>query len=325
MDGPDESDPNVQRHIRKKQYQLEKAKVKSSKSAEGRSDDLRDNTLPPGQTRAPSWLVLDIRPSNFEYSFHDWSLEVVHHKLGSRRIGIEDLIKRGDLQWRAMDFHCVTSWSYCGLSVRGAPLTAVLESLFAQKLEWDTMLQCGADKYTTTMPRQAVLAANPILAFEYRDLSSEVPIPLGVDHGGVRILFDNTYGYKSCKWLIRLELLCDPSNKVKGFWEKKGYSDRAKVSIEERFAEVEGKLNLSRIIMNPLNGWFSWYAINFPENFLTAQQCLSFDIYQTLLNWRFYWMILSFWVCFPLYVLYNSLLYLLRGGGGDSGRHEKTQ
>ena len=324
MDGPDESDPNVQRHIRKKQYQLEKAKERNSKSAEGSSKiALPENHLPPGQTRAPSWLVLDIRPSNFQYSVRDWSLEVVHYRLGSRRIRIEDLMKRNDLQWRKMDFHCVTSWSYCGLSVRGAPLTAVLESLFAEKLDWDTMLQCGADKYTTTMPRQAVAASNPLLVFEYMDMShsSQTANPLGVDHGGVRILFEDIYGFKSCKWLIRLELLSDPNNEVKGFWEKKGYNDRAKVSSEERFADIEGKMNFSRIIMNPLNGWFSWYAINFPENFLTAQQCLSFDIFQSLLNWRFYWMIVSFWVFFPLYVLYYSLLFLF----SSSSRKKKIQ
>ncbi|KAF0700031.1 Aste57867_9417 [Aphanomyces stellatus] len=304
MVGPDENEPNVKKQIQKKRYQLEKASRAAGKPTSCAG-------LPPGQTKAPSWLVLDIRPSHFDFTFDEtWRLDIFDNGKLSSSITLADLHAReADAVWVPMDFHCVTSWTYLGLDVRGIPLRSILPpSILLDNSSWKTMMQFGGDKYSTSLPRDAVFGYDGYLVYQIRDPATGDTVPLGLDHGSVRVLFPKLYGFKSAKWLTRLEFHDD---EVHGFWEALGYHAVAEASLEQRFAANTGG-TVTKSIMNPLNGWFSWYAIHFPENFLAAQQCLSLDVRQIVLNWRFYWLMLTFWVCLPSYMFYYGGLTLTR-------------
>ncbi|ETW10438.1 hypothetical protein H310_00743 [Aphanomyces invadans] len=305
--GPDENDPNVRKHVQKKLNHCQRQKerpVKVRKSLE--------SSLPPGQTKGQAWLVLDIRPSRFHFAFNDaWRLQVVHGSTTSY-IKMSDIQASKDVRTLdAMDFHCVTSWSFPGLRLRGIPVSSLLAPIvpiYAANAKWKSMVQYGADKYSTSLPRAAVEANEGYLVFEVEESATGERKPLGHEHGSVRIWFPRLYGYKSAKWLVRLEF-CDEV--VAGFWETKGYHAVGEAILEQRFSD-EPAGTVAKTIMNPFNAWFSWYAMNFPANFLAAQQCLSLDIRQTLFNWRFYWMILTFWACFPLYGLFHGGKLMLK-------------
>jgi hypothetical protein len=164
-----------------------------------------------------------------------------------------------------------------------------------------------------TDPAASDLLSNAYVIWEYKRLGKDDCFqPLGEEHGVVRLFFKDIYGYKSCKWLRRIDLLSDPLHAVKGFWEAKGYHSIGGVHSEERF-EVDSSIGkVTRAIMNPLNGWFSWYAITFPDLFLVAQQVLSGDVFRSLFRPKFYLMFATFWGCMPYYFGKESLRFVLQ-------------
>mmetsp|Transcript_31179 Transcript_31179/g.37722 ORF Transcript_31179/g.37722 Transcript_31179/m.37722 type:complete len:149 (-) Transcript_31179:603-1049(-) len=85
-------------------------------------------------------------------------------------------------------------------------------------------MQHAADGYTVPVMRADTEDA--FFALEFEDA------PLEMAHGGPRIVFPDLYGWKSAKWLCRLELM---SEYAPGFWETLGCHRRGRVELEERF------------------------------------------------------------------------------------------
>jgi DMSO/TMAO reductase YedYZ molybdopterin-dependent catalytic subunit len=57
------------------------------------------------------------------------------------------------------------------------------------------------------------------------------------DHGGpIRLVVHHLYGWKSAKWLCGLEFL---TSDQRGFWEARGYHNRADPWLEERYSYQE--------------------------------------------------------------------------------------
>jgi DMSO/TMAO reductase YedYZ molybdopterin-dependent catalytic subunit len=158
----DTSTSQVQAHIAKKQKQRERdqsaALNTASTASSSNSSSSSSRQLPPGQTLAKSWIVLDLgsRPSTDIYDpWHKpdkWSLKLTGLAGGDRSITLQVLRSLGVQTYAAVTWHCVTGWTTVGLSFEGVPMTKLIE--LVQPLPgWQGVLQLSADGYSTNVYR----------------------------------------------------------------------------------------------------------------------------------------------------------------------------
>jgi len=84
----------------------------------------------------------------------------------------------------------------------------------------------AADNYSDSFPLDAALYEETILAYLQNGE------PLTPDHGfPARLLVPGIYGMKNVKWLTRIELV---DQDYQGYWQKRGWSDRAVVRTMSR-------------------------------------------------------------------------------------------
>ena len=125
-----------------------------------------------------------------------------------------------------VDFHCVTQWTRLNVAWEGVPASTVLDLASPKPEATHVMLHC-ADEYTTNVDLEALRA--PDVLFAHRQNGE----PLQRNHGyPVRLVVPARYGWKSAKWVDRVELMAGDSP---GFWEVRGYHMRGDPWREERF------------------------------------------------------------------------------------------
>ncbi len=128
----------------------------------------------------------------------------------------------------ASDFHCVTTWSKMDVRWGGVLMTDLL-ALVKPAPAANFVIQHSADEYTTNTSILEASTPDAILAYE---LDGK---PLPVEHGGpMRMVIPTLYAWKSAKFLRGLEF--SPRDKP-GFWETRGYHNRADPWQEERHGE----------------------------------------------------------------------------------------
>lgn len=117
------------------------------------------------------------------------------------------------------DFHCVTGWSVYHVTWEGVPLSHLLKKAGVHSKAKYVKFHSGDGVYTDTLTiKQAHL--DDVMVAVLRDGK---PIPQ--DYGGpTRLVIPEMYGYKSVKWLNKIELIDQPWT---GFWEKRGYQKDA--------------------------------------------------------------------------------------------------
>jgi DMSO/TMAO reductase YedYZ molybdopterin-dependent catalytic subunit len=188
-------------------------------------DTLRENRLPPGQSRTVKWPVLDSGGPP-QLATLQWSLSVL------------GLVKR-PTQWTwnefqalprtrvLADFHCVTRWSQLDNLWEGVA-TLEIERRVEISPEAKFVLVHGYDNdWTTNMPLEAFLAEDALLA------DTRNGEPLSIEHGGpLRLIIPRLYAWKSAKWIRAIEFL---SEDEAGFWEREGYHMNGDPWREERF------------------------------------------------------------------------------------------
>ena len=114
------------------------------------------------------------------------------------------------------DFQCVTGWRVRDVEWSGVQLREVLDRVAVHPTATHLVLYSFDGTYTETLTldqarRDDVLVAH---SMEGSTLSSE--------HGGpVRLYVAPMYGYKSLKWLERIEVTDQPPDG--GYWEQRGY------------------------------------------------------------------------------------------------------
>lgn len=128
---------------------------------------------------------------------------------------------------RTADFHCVTRWSRLGLSWEGVAVSDLLAAA-RPKASARFLVQHGGEGYTTNTPLADALHPECLAA----DTLEGAPLPL--EHGGpVRLVIPHLYAWKSCKFLVGLELR---EKDEPGYWEVRGYSNSADPWKEERLS-----------------------------------------------------------------------------------------
>jgi len=113
------------------------------------------------------------------------------------------------------DFQCVTGWRVRQVAWSGVRLSDVLDAAGVQDAAKAVRLESFDGVYTESLTLDQARLDDVFVATAMRDK------PISTAHGGpVRIFVGPMYGYKSLKWLSRIELTPDV---IPGYWERRGY------------------------------------------------------------------------------------------------------
>jgi DMSO/TMAO reductase YedYZ molybdopterin-dependent catalytic subunit len=185
--------------------------------------------VPPGQRVTRGWPVLHEGPiPPFDRASWRLSLEGACHEPFA--VNYEELKALPNTELRS-DFHCVTGWSKLDNTWRGVQTKRLLER--AQPAPDAAYVLVHAEHgYTANLPLHVLDQEEAMVTWSHNghDLAPEHGFPL-------RLLVPRLYGWKSVKWVRRIELL---THDKRGFWETRGYHNRADPWREERYAYQEG-------------------------------------------------------------------------------------
>lgn len=192
-------------------------------------DTLREQRIPPRQSRTLKWPVLDAGgPPTVDLK--RWRLTVK---------GLVETPKSWNWEeFQALprskvfsDFHCVTRWSRLGNLWEGVRTIDLLRSFSISPEARFVLIHAYDCGWTTNVPLDTFLAEDSILA----DTHDGEPIPL--EHGGpLRLVIPRLYAWKSAKWVRAFEFLAQDKP---GFWEQGGYHMNGDPWKEERFRTRE--------------------------------------------------------------------------------------
>ena len=117
------------------------------------------------------------------------------------------------------DFYCVDGWAVQGLHWRGVRVQTLLNLVGARPEATYLGLRSLGGIYSESLPLEIAVRDDALLA---TDLRGE---RLPTRHGApLRLVVPPMYGYKSIKWVERIDLL--PKIHL-GYWERRGYHPEA--------------------------------------------------------------------------------------------------
>jgi len=163
------------------------------------------SNLPPGQ-RAIAFFPRFGVPHYANRVPREAAIELA---LGGAEITEPAVLRRPDLETLprrelTADFHCVTTWTWRGVSWGGWALRDVYDAFLAQRIRPGSappyLALRALDGYRTSVLLEDALAPNVLLA----DRMDGGPLPL--EHGApLRLVAPDLYGYKSVKHLAAIE------------------------------------------------------------------------------------------------------------------------
>ena len=220
-----EDDIRIEGTLRGKLVAAKERWAEEGRLLTGEAGDPARDRLPPGQTLALDYPVLDlgIQP---------------HVPLSALRLDVDGLVGHPlsldhaalmalPQQERVNDIHCVTQWSTYDNRWSGIPVPALL-ALVAPRAEARFALFEAHDGYTTSLALADFDREANLLAHAWGGA------PLSREHvGPLRVVVPHLYFWKSAKWLRRITLAAEDRP---GFWEVRGYHHRGDPWAEERYA-----------------------------------------------------------------------------------------
>jgi DMSO/TMAO reductase YedYZ molybdopterin-dependent catalytic subunit len=186
--------------------------------------------LPPGQRLVKGWPVLHegevptLDP--LTWRFRVWG--AVESPLEWSWDELQALPRFETVQ----DFHCVTTWSRYDNRWGGVAVSEVLGRARPLPTASHVLIHCfDGTGYTTNLPMDDLNRPANLFALTHDDA------PLTPEHGGpIRLVVHHLYAWKSAKWVSGLEVL---TGDVRGYWEERGYHNRADPWLEERYSYQE--------------------------------------------------------------------------------------
>jgi DMSO/TMAO reductase YedYZ molybdopterin-dependent catalytic subunit len=120
-----------------------------------------------------------------------------------------------------VDFHCVEGWGVDDVRWGGVAPAVILDQAGVMPAAKYAVFYAYGDVYLSSVPLELVRDSQTLLA----DTIGGAPLP--AKHGGpLRLVVPRQLGYKSVKWVERIEL----TDKVRtGYWESRGYPEDAPV------------------------------------------------------------------------------------------------
>lgn len=191
---------------------------------------MEEEPLPSGQVWGRRWIIYAALGIP-QVDVSSWKLTVDGNVRNVVEYSYDELISMEHVSYRR-PFHCVTNWSIKDVIWEGVSIRKVVEPAgVIEDSRW-VMFHC-LDGYTAPVPIEDALHQDSIIALKINGL------PLARQQGfPARPFIPHLYGWKSAKWLRRIELMKDYKD---GYWEMYGYHERGNVWEEERFKGDEGK------------------------------------------------------------------------------------
>ncbi len=189
-------------------------------------DTLREQRIPPGQSRTRKWPVLDAGgPPSIE--LEKWRFRVDGLVAKPVEWNWEEFQKLPRVKVFS-DFHCVTRWSRLGNVWEGVSTRELVERSGGLLPEANFVVAHGYDfGWTTNLPANEFLAEDALIALTHDDE------PISLEHGGpARGIVPRLYAWKSAKWISGIEFIREDRP---GFWERNGYHRNGDPWKEERF------------------------------------------------------------------------------------------
>ena len=118
------------------------------------------------------------------------------------------------------DFQCVTGWRVHDVKWVGVRLSDLMDRAGVKEGAWGVRFISFDGVYTETLTMDQARREDVIVAYEMEGK------PVSSAHGGpARLYVAPMYGYKSIKWLSRIEVA--QSQPAAGYWEVRGYDTDA--------------------------------------------------------------------------------------------------
>ena len=192
-------------------------------------DGLPADRLPPGQYVPRGWPVLHY--GRVPPPAPEWDLRVFGATAGGvdRRWTWLQVTDLPTIEFEA-DFHCVTKFSVLGNTWHGLPAQALLDIVPAAA-EVTHVMVWAEYGYSANLPLSD-FASESAMFVTHRDGE-----PLSADHGApLRLVVPHLYAWKGPKWARGVEYL---EQDRRGFWEERGYHNRADPWQEQRYSYQE--------------------------------------------------------------------------------------
>ena len=169
------------------------------------------NRLPLPLQRFTIYTVTDGYP---EKRAADWSLRIGGLVERPTTIDFAGLQQR-KVANLTRDFQCVTGWRVPDVKWRGVLLRDLLDEAGVGPKAKAIRLFSFDGEYTESLTLEQARRDDVIVAYEMEGA------PITREHGGpVRLYVAPMYGYKSLKWLDRIEVV---DHVTPGYWEVRGY------------------------------------------------------------------------------------------------------
>ena len=177
------------------------------------ASQLVGNVFPVG-----GWRIYTISGSMPVFDPKTWSLTV--DGLVERKIEVTYEELRGlPAAHQVSTFHCVTGWTVHNVRWRGVRLEHILELAGPLRSARALRFVSSERPYEDSLTIEQALLPDVMLAL---DLDGS---PLSRPHGApLRLVIPEMYGYKSVKWLERIEVVAEQPT---GYWENLGYDQNA--------------------------------------------------------------------------------------------------
>lgn len=187
--------------------------------------------MPPGQYVPRGWPVLHYgRVPTIDLA--SWDLRI----FGATANGVDLQLSHAEMlalpqSEVAADFHCVTKFSLLD-NIWSGIRTADIVAACPPAPETTHVLIWAEFGYSSNVSMADFLSADSLFAHSRNgeELSAEHGWPL-------RFICPRLYAWKSTKWVRAIEYL---TSDRRGFWEARGYHNRADVWAEQRYSYQEG-------------------------------------------------------------------------------------
>jgi DMSO/TMAO reductase YedYZ molybdopterin-dependent catalytic subunit len=177
------------------------------------ASQLVGNVFPVG-----GWRIYTISGSMPVFDPKTWSLTV--DGLVERKVEVTyEELRRLPAAHQVSTFHCVTGWTVHNVRWRGVRLQHVLDLAGPLRSARALRFVSSEQPYEDSLTIEQARLPDVMLAL---DLDGS---PLSRPHGApLRLVIPEMYGYKSVKWLERIEVVAEQPT---GYWENLGYDQNA--------------------------------------------------------------------------------------------------
>jgi DMSO/TMAO reductase YedYZ molybdopterin-dependent catalytic subunit len=175
------------------------------------------NALPP--SIVPSgWRIYTVASSMPRFDPATWRLQIGGLVDRPVSLTIEELRALPRFEHTAT-FHCVTGWSVSNVHWAGVRFDDLLAAAGPQAAAGGLQFTSAELPYVDSLSLRQAALPDVLLAYEMDGK------PLSRDHGApVRVVIPEMYGYKSVKWVEKIDLVTEPEP---GYWEVRGYDSDA--------------------------------------------------------------------------------------------------